>query len=207
MTDIRHFWTDEGVRQRTGSRAQSPDRDLGYRLDTGEYVEFCPRCDLWHEPGAVSHDTDTDLAARLARELWDAPQDAIIPEEAPEFALGPMGKPRHTYLEWSADQIQAMEGDPAPARPHLPDRTEEILTGLFDRVEETLARKREDYGTDNINQTGLVGVAVRLVDKTARLHHLVSSGREPNHESIQDTVEDIVGYAGIFQVLLEGEQW
>jgi len=61
----------------------------------------------------------------------------------------------------------------------------------------TLVSKQHDYGHDNINKFGVVGVAIRLCDKIARAKNLLARGTEANNESLHDTWCDIVGYAAI----------
>lgn len=70
-----------------------------------------------------------------------------------------------------------------------------------------LADKRQDYGTANISMTGLPGVAVRLLDKAARLWNLQTRKAKVTGETNTDTVGDIMGYSLIAAVLLEGEEW
>jgi hypothetical protein len=65
-----------------------------------------------------------------------------------------------------------------------------------------LARKQHDYGHGNINAFGMIGVAVRMSDKVARLLNLIAKGAEAENESLTDTWLDIVGYAVIAQMLL-----
>jgi transcriptional regulator with XRE-family HTH domain len=63
------------------------------------------------------------------------------------------------------------------------------------RLETLLCGKQADYGHHNINAFGLVGIAVRLSDKLARYHNLTSTGGSPRNETIEDTLDDLVGYA------------
>ena len=70
-----------------------------------------------------------------------------------------------------------------------------------------LVSKNADYGSSNIADTpggALIGIAVRLHDKISRLNNLLDKNTEPNHESIWDTVTDIVGYGLIGQMVLSG---
>lgn len=84
----------------------------------------------------------------------------------------------------------------------------EVAQSTFhQQVREILRRKSEDYGTANINQTGRYGVAVRLVDKVTRLHHLLATGADPLNEPVLDTVLDIAGYATILHVLITEGEW
>jgi hypothetical protein len=66
-----------------------------------------------------------------------------------------------------------------------------------DSVTETLIRKQRDYGHENIRRFGRTGLIIRCHDKIARLENLCGSHFEPNNESIDDTLLDIVGYSAI----------
>ncbi len=70
-----------------------------------------------------------------------------------------------------------------------------------------IERKNSDYAAtiDNISLTGLHGVAVRLLDKVARVHSLASRNAEPKvNESLRDTFLDIANYAIIGTMLVDG---
>lgn len=72
---------------------------------------------------------------------------------------------------------------------HMPTR---------DTLHALLCRKQHDYGHGNIENFGLVGVAVRLCDKIARAKNLKKRGESiVKNETVIDTYEDIVGYATI----------
>ena len=66
-----------------------------------------------------------------------------------------------------------------------------------------LCGKQHDYGHDNINQFGLVGIAVRLNDKVARLVNL-SEKRTVMNESLLDTWHDLIGYSVIAEMVICG---
>jgi hypothetical protein len=66
-----------------------------------------------------------------------------------------------------------------------------------DTLVKTLIRKQRDYGPENIRRFGRQGLMVRMHDKIARLENLVTNDKNPNNESIDDTVMDIAGYAAI----------
>lgn len=66
-----------------------------------------------------------------------------------------------------------------------------------------LCAKQHDYGHDNINAFGLIGLAVRLSDKVARLHN-IRKHADPKNESEKDTLLDIVGYGVIADLLSNG---
>lgn len=60
-----------------------------------------------------------------------------------------------------------------------------------------LISKQRDYGKDAITRFGRKGLMVRLHDKIARLQNLDGGGRQPNNESVSDTLMDIVGYCAL----------
>ena len=64
-----------------------------------------------------------------------------------------------------------------------------------------LARKQHDYGHGNINAFGEFGVLVRLSDKIERYSNLRTLQKQGRNESIKDTLDDIVGYCVIIQML------
>ena len=67
----------------------------------------------------------------------------------------------------------------------------------LEHVAEVLVRKQRDYGHENIRRFGRDGLLMRCHDKVARLKNLYGSDFEPNNESIEDTLLDIVGYSAI----------
>jgi hypothetical protein len=74
---------------------------------------------------------------------------------------------------------------------------------------ELLVQKHNDYGPKNISDApggALNGLSVRLHDKVARLNNLLSSNKEPENESIQDTFIDILNYA-IIALLVIDNKW
>lgn len=85
----------------------------------------------------------------------------------------------------------------------------ELRNRLLAECEETIdliLRKRRDYGIRNIAMTGLPGLAVRLLDKGARLWNLTTRADGPAvvDESTKDTLRDVVGYGLIGLV---GDAW
>lgn len=75
--------------------------------------------------------------------------------------------------------------------------------------EETLAvmvAKNEDYGTKNIAQTGIEGVAVRLIDKMQRILNITRKGGEHAvaDEDVRKTFVDVTNYGLIGMMLVDG---
>jgi hypothetical protein len=64
-------------------------------------------------------------------------------------------------------------------------------------VTQTLVRKQQDYGSENISRFGRRGLMVRMHDKVARLENLLNQKLNPVNESIHDNLLDVVGYATI----------
>jgi len=71
-------------------------------------------------------------------------------------------------------------------------------------MEELLVGKQADYGCNNILSFGMQGIVVRVSDKQARLANILSKGATPKNESLIDTLKDIVGYAVVARMLVEG---
>ena len=78
--------------------------------------------------------------------------------------------------------------------------------GLWDieSMQDTLVSKQHDYGHDNINAFGIIGVAVRLSDKIARYKNLSGKPNMVAGETLVDTLVDMVGYATIARMLEDG---
>lgn len=106
------------------------------------------------------------------------------------------GKDAQTAL-FNATQLAGTE-----ALCHLmKDKDESVIN---DSLLDILIRKQHDYGHDNINRFGLVGVAIRLCDKIARMYNLLESDNPAKNEPLLDTYVDIVGYAAIAYMLETG---
>ena len=95
--------------------------------------------------------------------------------------------------------------------PTLPDdytpTMQDHAYNIVDEAVDILISKHEDYGPLNIlNAPGGVynGLTVRLHDKISRLANLTKTGNEPNHESLRDTLIDIINYAVIGILVSEG---
>jgi hypothetical protein len=76
-----------------------------------------------------------------------------------------------------------------------------------------LVRKQNDYGHGNINNFGVIGIAVRACDKIARIKNLQERNTGAQNEPLNDSYVDLVGYAtiagmyqdGTFQLKLKGD--
>lgn len=64
--------------------------------------------------------------------------------------------------------------------------------------------KQHDYGHENINRYGMVGLTIRLSDKIERYKNLMAKNVDAIHESTHDTLVDIVGYCVVALMFLDG---
>ena len=93
---------------------------------------------------------------------------------------------------------------------YYPAPTFEELVGLtFKEAQEILLSKHHDYGPTNIaNAPGgsLNGLRVRIHDKTARINHLIDNAKykNPQHESLRDSFLDLMNYAAIALLVIDG---
>lgn len=84
---------------------------------------------------------------------------------------------------------------------------EERAADILQECLAVLISKHRDYSPLNISGSPfgvLEGLLTRLWDKQARAVSLVSSDREPNHESLIDTAMDSINYWLIFILCYEG---
>ena len=79
---------------------------------------------------------------------------------------------------------------------------------VFDTSGNVLLSKHRDYGAKNISQSPggpLNGLRVRMWDKTARINNLIDSGAAPENESLKDSFLDLMNYAAIALMVLDGK--
>jgi hypothetical protein len=82
------------------------------------------------------------------------------------------------------------------------------LSSTFNELEELLLSKHKDYGPRNIADApggAINGLRVRMHDKLARINNLVDSGKNPEHESLEDSFKDMANYAVIGLLVLRGD--
>ena len=78
--------------------------------------------------------------------------------------------------------------------------------------------KQNDYGPSNIGlgvsvveedediSKSLIGLSIRMNDKVSRLVNLTMNNKEPNNESINDTLVDIANYA-VMALIVKERSW
>jgi len=82
--------------------------------------------------------------------------------------------------------------------------TQEEIKKITDDITAILLKKNQDYGGASFD-LGLNGNMVHLWDKVRRYRQLVESKEEPNFETIEDTLKDILGY-GIIGLIILGKE-
>lgn len=71
----------------------------------------------------------------------------------------------------------------------------ESIKIITDEITSVLLKKNQDYGGASFD-LGLNGNMVHLWDKVNRIKSLIGCDKkEPNFESVEDTLNDIIGYA------------
>jgi len=66
---------------------------------------------------------------------------------------------------------------------------------IANEIVDMLDSKHADYGEGNLLKFGEKGILIRVSDKVERLLNLLKNSTNPNNESVEDTWEDIAGYA------------
>ena len=86
---------------------------------------------------------------------------------------------------------------------------ESAVGTTYQELLDLLLSKHKDYGPKNIADApggAINGLRVRMHDKLARINNLVDNGKNPEHESIEDSFKDMANYAIIGLLVLRG-QW
>ena len=91
---------------------------------------------------------------------------------------------------------------------------EDIQSEMF----ELFLRKQADYGPTNVGmgsavvdtdqkaKRSLTGLSVRMNDKIQRLLNLTFNNKEPENESVEDTLIDIANYA-VMALIVQRQVW
>ena len=93
-----------------------------------------------------------------------------------------------------------------PPAPEIPKFAQDV-DNVFKDAYNVLLQKHQDYGPTNISRSPggpLNGLRVRMWDKLARINNLIDSGATPENESLRDSFLDLMNYAAIAQVVLDG---
>lgn len=122
------------------------------------------------------------------------PKDLIVIKEKK------MGRPKKTTTK--TVNVKLTKQKPAPT----------FDSAARERVEANLAMlisKQHDYGKGNILNTPegidpLVGLLLRINDKVQRASNLITSGQDPQHESLRDCFADLSNYGTIGLMVIDG---
>jgi hypothetical protein len=89
-----------------------------------------------------------------------------------------------------------------------PEKFDMDVYEIIDELYMLLLSKHKDYGPLNIAKSPggpINGLRVRMWDKIARINHLVDSGADAEHESLEDSFKDLANYAIIGMMVLRGK--
>lgn len=148
--------------------------------------------------------TWNDACAHSLRELWEQAENSsaawtnseieagldIVTRELAEYVRNGRGG--------QSIALAAMRSASTLAMKEL-DRLGYVVS--LTELHRLLCRKQHDYGHQNIDNFGMIGVAVRLCDKIARAKNLKGRTHTVQDETIVDTYTDIIGYATIALML------
>lgn len=119
--------------------------------------------------------------------------------------------------------VKDIEETPAPKEKNIPItdslrysacntpayKLKRSINKLYEEMSELIADKNENYGdsfSKQYQKYGMVSVEMRLNDKFMRLEQLVKGEKDKVGESVEDTLKDIIGYATLALIELEGEK-
>jgi hypothetical protein len=98
-------------------------------------------------------------------------------------------------LETATAVKVVQDGQPPEDGP--PASFQEMLVRITSEANALCVSKQKDYGPANIAGFGEIGVLIRLNDKFQRLKNLLTSGKSPKNESVEDTWIDLLNYSVI----------
>tara|TARA_R100001015_G_C4463141_1_gene49348 strand:+ start:78 stop:497 length:420 start_codon:yes stop_codon:yes gene_type:complete len=118
--------------------------------------------------------------------------------------------------------IEVHKGEPLPhiiskIKENYPMMTDEFDT-ILKRMFELFCKKQDDYGPSNIGlgkailetdedmRNSLIGLTIRMNDKIQRLLNLTLNNKEPNNESVDDTLMDIANYC-VMPLIVKDKKW
>jgi hypothetical protein len=145
------------------------------------------------------------LAATTYTYPWKDRTVTVVSRAEPARSPETEREALEAWQDKARGEYDGPEEELADARPSF----EEIVHALYAEAADLLLRKHRDYGPGNIAGApggALNGLRVRLYDKLARLNNLLDQDREPEFETLVDTLMDIANY-GLIGVLVERGDW
>ena len=85
-----------------------------------------------------------------------------------------------------------------------PESLEAAFETICKEVHDTFIKGYNDYGKENVLDTGELGIIYRVNDKLSKLKNLLTTRHEPETESVNQTWRDIANYAIIAIMLRNG---
>lgn len=129
------------------------------------------------------------------------------PAERPYRNRPSMINPEGKY-EYPESQGEEFAIEESRHQPNLPGLEDDDLTAWVRQktldINAMVLRKRQRYGTSQINIYGLDGVGVHLLDKS---HRFYNQRQEMGDQELADHLTDTIGYALIGLALLERGEW
>lgn len=86
-----------------------------------------------------------------------------------------------------------------------PSSLEEAFSLITQEMLEVFIKKHKDYGKGNILDTEELGIVFRESDKLNRLKNILTTGKKPKNEGVDDSWIDIGVYAVI--ALMYRKKW
>ncbi len=83
---------------------------------------------------------------------------------------------------------------------------EQKVDTILADIKTLLLAKHEHYGEHNLDKHGTTGITIRMSDKMARLENAMMGKYSAVHESTQDTLQDLIGYAVQYLIRLEAAE-
>ncbi|WOZ56183.1 hypothetical protein BtpYZU02_23 [Brochothrix phage BtpYZU02] len=126
-------------------------------------------------------------------------------------------------LSFKPETLKLVEETPAPKEKNIPltdslrysafntpaYKLKRSINKLYEEMSELITAKNDNYGdsfSKQYKKYGMVSVEMRLNDKFMRLEQLVKGEKDKVGESVEDTLKDIIGYATLALIELEGEK-
>lgn len=159
----------------------------------------------------MEQDTTIRKAVRMAETWEQSASQWLTYLSTPEPGTNPITiEDLEAYRDAASDIIMA-----DLSTQNLPLLFSRMATGTIARIRRdsmwtvgsmlaTLCSKQHDYGHENINRYGMVGLTIRLSDKIERYKNLMSKNVDAMNESTHDTLVDIVGYCVVALMYLDG---
>ncbi|MDR6779442.1 polyhydroxyalkanoate synthesis regulator phasin [Paenibacillus peoriae] len=92
---------------------------------------------------------------------------------------------------------------------NIENNQERRIENICNEVESLLKKKNHDYGNSfsiQFEKYGILSALIRMDDKMRRLENLLNGNKAQVEESIEDTLQDLVGYGTLALVELRKQK-